>query len=449
MGPLAASASSTYVRAACTYGSWSAGALGRRRIWSIPRPVMTSPAKKPENALRAPEGMERVPVELLVALEQPGRPLDEARVGAAGEAAGDHGHGLALELGGGSGEEIEESRGLLGQPVAIAKGAAHPAAVGAPRREVHQEACGHLGFRAVEGKPSHEGRVGVGAGRWLVGLKPCVVHADGGREGPARRRRRRLSAEHRLEERSARRCPEAVHQERDAPEVAADDVVLLSREAGEVLAAHAARLKRGEGRVMTDLLLDRFQLAPDLLDQPLGGGHVGRQRRRRTHGAPFSRASSRVTCPLSTARASVFAAMMKSFRWSPWILWVHQVTVTRPHSVRRAGWCPSSSARAPTRLVKASAAAKSGKWKSRSSRAIPSRSRSCQSGTSRLSSAISASVTRGESRRQATQGSADSVLIARTSLGASSVPGPGARPPVRSGRRAAAATIYPLRRPSR
>src|SRR5712691_11809083 len=101
MGPLAASASSTYVRASCTYGSWSAGALGRRRIWSIPRPVMTSPAKKQENALRAPEGMERVPVELLVALEQPGRPLDEARVSAAGEAAGDHGHGLALELGGG------------------------------------------------------------------------------------------------------------------------------------------------------------------------------------------------------------------------------------------------------------------------------------------------------------------------------------------------------------
>ncbi len=178
----------------------------------------------------------------------------------------------------------------------------------------------------------------MGAGRWLVGLKPCVVHPDGGREGPERRQRRRLSAEHRLEERSARRCPEAVHQERDAPEVAADDVVLLSREAGEVLAAHAARLKRGEVRVTTDLLLDRFQLTPNLLDQPLGGGHVGLQRGRWTHGARFSRASSRVTRPLSTASASVFAAMMKSFRWSPWILWVHQVTATRPHSVRRAGW---------------------------------------------------------------------------------------------------------------
>src|SRR5262249_52256701 len=45
-----------------------------------------------------------------------------------------------------------------------------------------------------------------------------------------------------------------------------------------------------------------------------------------------------------------------------------------------------------------------------------SRSRSCQSGISGLSSAISAAVTRGESRRQATHRSADSLLIARTSL---------------------------------
>ena len=34
---------------------------------------------------------------------------------------------------------------------------------------------------------------------------------------------------------------------------------------------------------------------------------------------------------------SVFAAMMKSFLWRPRILWVHQVTVTLPHSVRSAG----------------------------------------------------------------------------------------------------------------
>src|SRR5438128_493924 len=46
---------------------------------------------------------------------------------------------------------------------------------------------------------------------------------------------------------------------------------------------------------------------------------------------------------------------------------------------------------------------------------MPSRSTSCQSEISGRSSAISASVTRGESRRQATHRSADNVLIARTS----------------------------------
>ena len=73
-------------------------------------------------------------------------------------------------------------------------------------------------------------------------------------------------------------------------------------------------------------------------DQPVGVGQVGLPPGRPGYGAPFARASSGVMSPLSAARASVFAAMMKSFRWSPAILWVHQVTVARPHSVRRAGW---------------------------------------------------------------------------------------------------------------
>ena len=52
----------------------------------------------------------------------------------------------------------------------------------------------------------------------------------------------------------------------------------------------------------------------------------------------------------------------------------------------------------------------------RSSRAIPSRSSSCQPETSRPSSAISVAVTRGESRRQAIHRSPDSVLIQCTLL---------------------------------
>jgi hypothetical protein len=137
----------------------------------------------------------------------------------------------------------------------------------------------------------------VGAGRRLVGLQPPVVHPHG-----------------------------------------ADDVVLLSGEAGEILTMHVPRLERGKVWMATDLLLYGVQFPPDLLDQPPGVGQVGLPRSRRAHGAPFAPAASRVMCPLSAANASVFAAMMKSFRWSPRILWVHQVTVTRPHSVRRAGW---------------------------------------------------------------------------------------------------------------
>ena len=37
------------------------------------------------------------------------------------------------------------------------------------------------------------------------------------------------------------------------------------------------------------------------------------------------------------ASSSVFAAMTKSLRWRPRILWVHHETVTLPHSVRIAG----------------------------------------------------------------------------------------------------------------
>ena len=79
--------------------------------------------------------------------------------------------------------------------------------------------------------------------------------------------------------------------------------------------------------------------------------------------------------------------------------------------------------------------------KTRSSRAMPSRSSSCQPETSRLSSAIFASVTRGESWRQATHRSADKVLIARTSPGALRAR-PGSRPRPRRGPAPAGATLH-------
>src|SRR5215211_6942773 len=102
---------------------------------------------------------------------------------------------------------------------------------------------------------------------------------------------------------------------------------------------------------------------------------------------------------------------MKSFRCRPPILCVHQVTVTLPHSVNSAGWCPSSSACSPTLLVNANAWAKLRNLNTRSKRLMPSRFTTCHSGTCRRSSAISASVSVGSSPRQAVHFISDSSLI--------------------------------------
>ena len=82
---------------------------------------------------------------------------------------------------------------------------------------------------------------------------------------------------------------------------------------------------------------------------------------------------------------------------------VHHVTVTLPHSVRRAGWWPSASARAPISFVNASACAKSGNRSTRRRRSTSSSRTSSHSATCGRSSASSASVTVGPSRRHATQ----------------------------------------------
>src|SRR5712692_4367794 len=94
--------------------------------------------------------------------------------------------------------------------------------------------------------------------------------------------------------------------------------------------------------------------------------------------------------------------MMKSLRCRPPILWVHHVTVTLPHSVSKAGWCPSDSASSPTLLVKASASRKLGNENTRSRRSMPSTLMMCHAGTCGLYSASSASVTVGSPLRQAT-----------------------------------------------
>jgi hypothetical protein len=49
--------------------------------------------------------------------------------------------------------------------------------------------------------------------------------------------------------------------------------------------------------------------------------------------------------------SEVLAAMMKSFLCSPWMLWVHQMTVTDPYSTMSRGWWFSCSASSAMALV--------------------------------------------------------------------------------------------------
>src|SRR3712207_44004 len=124
--------------------------------------------------------------------------------------------------------------------------------------------------------------------------------------------------------------------------------------------------------------------------------------------------------------------MMKSFWCSPPILCVHHVTVTLPHSVNSAGWCPSSSARSPTSSVKASASAKLRNPYVRSRRFTPPRSTTCHSGTCRRSSAISSSVSVGSPPLQAVHFICVSSLILLFSLSSSNPEGGETQPPYRS-----------------
>src|SRR5260370_24239044 len=94
--------------------------------------------------------------------------------------------------------------------------------------------------------------------------------------------------------------------------------------------------------------------------------------------------------------------MMKSLRCRPPILCLHHVTVTLPHSVRSAGWWPSSSASSPTLFVKARACTKLSKLNTLSKRLIPSTSMIFHAGSCGRNSAISASVSVGSPLRQAT-----------------------------------------------
>src|SRR6266576_3021566 len=94
--------------------------------------------------------------------------------------------------------------------------------------------------------------------------------------------------------------------------------------------------------------------------------------------------------------------MMKSLLCMFLILCVHHVTATLPHSVVKRGWCPSSSAAAPTSAVNEMASLKFLNLNDLSSFGIPSSVMICHSGTWGWSSFLSSNVTDGAPTRQAT-----------------------------------------------
>ena len=93
--------------------------------------------------------------------------------------------------------------------------------------------------------------------------------------------------------------------------------------------------------------------------------------------------------------------------------WVQKRTFALPHSVVIAGWWSASSASMPTRLVKASAAAKSANSKVRDSCSMPSMTTIFQPGISARRPVASSFWTVGLPGRQAWHGSraSDSLIV--------------------------------------
>src|SRR2546421_12791378 len=107
--------------------------MPRTKGWSCCA-CQTGSAAWRSSALKLTE--QGVPVEELVALEQPRGAPDAPLRHAPLEAGGDHGQGIGLEVAVRLGEQVEEPDLVGRQAVAAGQGPAHPGAVLSPRGEV-------------------------------------------------------------------------------------------------------------------------------------------------------------------------------------------------------------------------------------------------------------------------------------------------------------------------
>jgi hypothetical protein len=81
------------------------------------------------------------------------------------------------------GKAIEKARILLAEPVVVAKGLAHLAAIVAPGGEIDREPAGDFGGRSVRRQLSEIGSVGETVGRGLASLHVRLGHAGLARDG--------------------------------------------------------------------------------------------------------------------------------------------------------------------------------------------------------------------------------------------------------------------------
>src|SRR3990170_3874739 len=206
---------------------------------------------------------ERIPVQKLISLQQPG-----CTASARGLPGRDEGEGAFLEVLRRLGEEVEERNRVV--PVCGPERVAHASATAAPGLEVREEGERDVRRRAVQRKPGDVGRISLTAGKRLI----LAAEPDGGCEPLEQPQRLGLPCGHLSEEITRWRLREALRQVFEAVPVAGDDRPLLAREGTQRLRRHPPGLELGEVSMIAQATLDRRELGP-YAGEKLNGVHVG------------------------------------------------------------------------------------------------------------------------------------------------------------------------------
>src|SRR5712692_4291072 len=139
------------------------------------------------------------------------------------------------------GEKVEECDGVRLKAIMGIQRRAHSAAVGAPCREIYAQRRGKLGIRAVKRQPGDERAVGERGRNRFGGADFLIAHPQRAGKFPQRLKRSALALEYAQQVGSARQIAVSREEQRDAPQVACDDLILLARENAELFGRQTAR----------------------------------------------------------------------------------------------------------------------------------------------------------------------------------------------------------------